>query len=219
MQYNCVTNEVHIVAPLRCCLNAVRHCSTKLRASTAMDVFAIKEACFRRLLSLLKAEFVDAEKEYQHTDVDTDQEEDTEEREEDASVEEKNSDEEDDHDLALGELVETEASFNDQSEQAIVEQLLRESYSCQLGPDCGACSSAVSKGATVLTRNNFHQMARKELDLVVMAQINALKTPADHRGLQTTCSNEVLHPRHRSVPKSIFVHAISRTCFKSWCYR
>ena len=80
------------------------------------------------------------------------------------------------NDLSYGELVETEASLDDQSEQATIEQLLRESCTCQLGPLGGACSSAVSKEATVLTRNNCLQMARKELDLVVMTQINALRT-------------------------------------------
>lgn len=51
------------------------------------------------ILSLLVAEFADAERKYQHTDVDTDQEEDTKEREEDASAK-KTSIEEDDHDLS-----------------------------------------------------------------------------------------------------------------------
>ena len=55
------------------------------------------------VLSLLEAEFANAEREYQHADVDTDQEEGTEERQEDASAE-KTSDEEDDHDLSHGEL-------------------------------------------------------------------------------------------------------------------
>ena len=82
------------------------------------------------------------------------------------------------NDLSYGELVETEASLDDQSEQATIEQLLRESCTCQLGPHGVACSSAVSKEAIVLTRNNCLQMARKELDLVVMAQINTLRTPA-----------------------------------------
>ena len=50
------------------------------------------------VLSLLEAEFADAERKYQHADVNTDQEEGMEEREEDTSAE-KNSDEEDDHDL------------------------------------------------------------------------------------------------------------------------
>ena len=65
---------------------------------------------FGDVLSLLEAEFADAEREYQHTDVDTDQEEDTEEREENPSME-KNSDEEDDHDLTHGKLVETEEAW------------------------------------------------------------------------------------------------------------
>ena len=57
--------------------------------------------------------------EYQYADMDTDQEKDTKEWKEDASAE-KNSDEKDDHYLSHGELVETEASLDDQSEQASI---------------------------------------------------------------------------------------------------
>ena len=102
-----------------------------------MDVFTDRRSlALGDVLSLLEAE-------YQHADMDTDQQEDTEEREEDASTE-KTSDEEDDHDLSHGELVETKASLDDQSEQAKIEQLLRESCGCQLGPHGVACSSTVS---------------------------------------------------------------------------
>ena len=69
-------------------LSAIRRCSTKLRPSTAMDVFTDQQSlALGDVLLLLEAEFADAEREYQHADMDTDQEEDTEEREEDASAE------------------------------------------------------------------------------------------------------------------------------------
>ena len=38
MQYDCITNDVHVVAPFAVRLSAVRRCSTKLRPCTAMDV-------------------------------------------------------------------------------------------------------------------------------------------------------------------------------------
>ncbi len=79
--------------------------------------------------------------------------------------------------MAHGELVEMEASLDDQSEQAKIEQLLRDSCSCQLGPYGGPCSSAVSKEAIVPCQNNCLQMARKEFNLAVMAQSYALSTP------------------------------------------
>ena len=44
--------------------------------------------------------------------------------------------------------------------------------------DIVACSSVLSKEAIILTRNSCLQMARNDLDLFVMAQINALRTPA-----------------------------------------
>ena len=116
--------------------------------------------------------------------------------------------------------------MDDQSEQAKIEQLLRESCGCQLGPHGVACSSAVSKEAIVLTRNNCLQMARKELDLVVMAQINALRTPAAHRS-PSAHSQEDFRPRAQmkfflqgvQVCQKVFlfVHAISRTRFKNLC--
>ena len=91
----------------------------------------------------------------------------------------------------------------------------RESCSYQLGPHGGACSSVVSKEVIVLTRNNCLQMAKKKLDLVVLAQINALRKPAAHKSpsahgqLQEDfrCSNEVLSLRHTRVPRSIFVYS------------
>ena len=56
-----------------------------------MDMFADQRSlALGDILLILEAEFADTEGEYQHTDVDTDQEKDTEEREEDASIE-KNS--------------------------------------------------------------------------------------------------------------------------------
>ena len=97
------------------------------------------------ILLLLEDKFAEAERKYHHADVNTDQEEDTKEWEDDANTE-KTWDEEDDHDLLHGELVETEASLDDQSEQAKIEQLLRESCGCQLGPHGGACSSAFQRG-------------------------------------------------------------------------
>ena len=119
-----------------------------------MDVLADRRSlALGDVLSLLEAEFVDDERKYQHADVDTDQEENKEEREEDASTE-KNSDE-DDHDLSHSELVETKASLDDQSEQAKVEQLLRESCGFQLGPHGVACSGTVSKEAIVLNKEQL----------------------------------------------------------------
>ena len=102
MQYNCITNEVHVVAPFRRSFE----CNTTLFDEvTALYgngcvCWSTKQA-LGDVLSLLEAEFADAEREFQHTDVNTDQEDDTEEQEEDTSTE-KNSDEEDGHDLAHG---------------------------------------------------------------------------------------------------------------------
>ena len=103
--------------------------------------------------------------------------------------------------------------MDDQSEQAKIEQLLRESCSCQLGPHGGACSSAVSEEAIVLTRNNCLQMARKELDLVVMAQINALRTPAAHRS-PSAHGQEDFRPR---TQMKYFLQGV-QVCQKVFCF-
>ena len=76
--------------------------------------------------------------------------------------------------LSHSKLIKTEASLNDKSEQVRVDQLLDGIlvYSgCLLGPHGGACPSAVFREKIVLTRNSCLQMARKELDIVVMAQL------------------------------------------------
>ena len=68
-----------------------------------------------------------------------------------------------------------------------MDDFLSESCGCKLGPHHAACSSVVSKVAIVQTRNNCLQMTRVELDLVIMAQFNALRTqasdqpPSQHR--------------------------------------
>ena len=91
--------------------------------------------------------------------------------------------------------------MDDQSEQAKIEQLLRESCSCQLGPHGGACSSAVS------------EEARKELDLVVMAQINALRTPAAHRS-PSPHGQEDFRPR---AQMKYFLQGV-QVCQKVFCF-
>lgn len=160
-----------------------------------MEVFALgRNLAAEDVLSLLEAEFADAEREYEGADVGTEQEEDAEEQEEDVGAEQKISDEEEDNDSSCGEPVEMEASLVDQSEEAKVEELLRESCGCKLGPRGEACSSVVPKEAIVLTRNNCLQMTGKELDLVVTAQINSLRTPATHRS-PSTHGQEDIRPR------------------------
>ena len=77
--------------------------------------------------------------------------------------------------MIQGELVEIESSFEDRTEQVKVDDFLSESCGCKLGPHHVACSSVVSKGAIVHTRNNCLQMTRVELDLVIMAQIIHLR--------------------------------------------
>ena len=128
--------------------------------------------------------------------------------------------------MAHGELVEMEASLDDQSEQAKIEQLLRDSCNCQLGPYAGPCSSAVSKEAIVPCQNNCLQMARKELNLAVMAQSYAPSTPAAHRSLSAH-GQENFRPHaqmkfsYTSMPKIFCLLMPFREPASNqlWCYR
>ena len=106
----------------------------------------------------------------------------------------EDSDEEDGHVVSThtpcfeqGACVEIESSFEDQSEQMKVDQFLAKSCGCKLGPQGAACSSVVLKQAIVQTRNNCLQMTNHELDLVIMAQINAQRTM-----LLTDCAHIVV---------------------------
>ena len=176
------------------------------------------------VLSLLETQFEDAERVYQRTDVGTSQEEEDAEEDEDVGDEQKNTDDEEDDDSAQGEPVEMEASLDDTSEQAKVEELKRESCGCKLGPHGVACCSVLSKEAIILTRNNCLQMARNELDLVAMAQINALRTtaavgsPASHDQGDFRSRAHMkffLHGIQVCQKVLLFVRAMSRTRFKN----
>ena len=59
-----------------------------------------------------------------------------------------------------------------------LDDFLSKSCGCNLGPHHVACSSIVYKVAIVQTSNNCLKMSRNEVDVVIMAQINALMTQA-----------------------------------------
>ena len=100
----------------------------------------------------------------------------------------EDSDEEDSHVVSThepcvepGACTEIESSFKDQSEQMKVDHFLAKSCGCKLGLQGAACSSVVSKQVIVRARNNCLQMTNHELDLVIVAQINAQRTRAADR--------------------------------------
>ena len=116
------------------------------------------------VMSLLEAEFDDAESEYQHGRLETHPDEIASEPEENSDDEHKKGEEESGS-MIQGELVKIESSLENRTEQVKVDDFLSESCGCKSGPHHVACSSVVSKGAIVQTRNNCLQMTRLSLIL------------------------------------------------------
>ena len=84
-------------------------------------------------------------------------------------------------------LISFENSSDDFEENAIVERFIAETCWCQLGPQQTACSVQLSRKTMELTRNNCHQMTRQQLYLVILSQLNALRTnkeevPSSYQG-------------------------------------
>ena len=139
----------------------------------------------------LQAEFDDLDAEYQGSEV------------EDADFEYSDGDDEQtvplDASLSIGtteeevhqlpnsivsnESVDIESSFDDQEEKTAVERFIVETCKCQTGPGKTACSSQLSRETVELTKNNCRQVTREQLDLVIMAQVNALRTIASKKFL------------------------------------
>ena len=78
--------------------------------------------------------------------------------------------------VASHEEIGVDSSFEDLEEKAAVQRFVSDTCKCQLGPAKTACSQQLSRKAIESTRNNCHQMTRQQLDLVIMSQVNALRT-------------------------------------------
>lgn len=98
--------------------------------------------------------------------------------------------------------VEIKTSFSDEKEIQKVDQFFSDSCKCQQGPKGTLCSTALLKELILTTRNNCHQLTRHELDLAVMAQINALRTPTSDRDHELHDSSKV------SANMLFFIHGI-----------
>ena len=105
-------------------------------------------------------------------------------------------------------VVEVERSFEDKREESLVDEFLAKTCGCQLGSLKSPCSMVVSRKTIVQTRNNCHQMSAKELNLVIMSQLNALRTHVDDK---PSSSGEF-----RPTTK-YFIHGIP-ICQKMFCF-
>ena len=116
--------------------------------------------------------------------------------------------------MIQGELVEVKSSFEDRTEQVKVDDFLSESCDCKLGPHHVACSSVVSKGAIVHTRNNDLQMTRVELNLVLIAFAISRRT------MHTECCflvhSYISHRCSYCCQKSIFFKNYAQRSLFAW---
>ena len=205
---------------------------SELRLRTAMEPLSRgRRVPLDEVLSVLEREFDDAEREYDLAYQETTSEDDLEEREYldnrgEGSDEEEGGDAVSTHPPCVENnmSVEIESSFEDQSEQSKVEHFLGQSCGCKLGPKGATCSSVVSKQAIVQTRNNCLEMTARELDLVIMAQINAQRTHAADRlssyrgqGDFRPSMKFFFHGVQICQKMFLFLHTIARTRFKSLC--
>ena len=104
-----------------------------------------------------------------------------------------------------------ERSIEDKREESLIDEFLAKTCGCQLGSLKSPCSTVVSHKTIVQTRNNCHQMSAKELDLVIMSQLNALRTHVDDKP-----SSSGAHIEFRPTTK-YFIHGIP-ICQKMFCF-
>ena len=103
-------------------------------------------------------------------------------------------------------------SLEDEQEQDAISKFLSETCGCTLGPNKTPCSRQLSQQTISQTHNNCLQLNRSELDLVIMAQLNALRTnvvdkPYNYRG-----KSETFRPFTK-----FFLHGI-QICRKTFCF-
>ena len=115
--HNCVTTSVHVGASVRCSLDRNLTLFEEVTASYAMESsLRQRGVTLEEVMSLLEAEFDDAESEYQHGRLETHPDEIASEPEENSDDEQKEGEEESGY-ITEGELVKIESSFEDRTEQ------------------------------------------------------------------------------------------------------
>ena len=112
----------------------------------------------------------------------------------------------------------------DVSEAERVSLFFTNGCGCKLGPKNASCSSVVSKELAVQCRNNCQQLEDSELDMVVLSQLQALRTHPDQPLHETRRSIVASTQRHTSLyfhklriclETFLFVHSIGHSRFKS----
>ena len=84
----------------------------------------------------------------------------------------------DDSQSVVGEY-QLDLSDLDASEAEKVSSFFSSGCGCKLGPKGSSCSSIITRDLAVLCRNNCQQLDDSELDMVVLSQLQALRTHPD----------------------------------------
>ena len=94
------------------------------------------------------------------------------------------------------ELSENELSFSDSREHNAIDSFFAKGCGYQLGSKKIPCSSTISKELAISARNACLQLDSSELDLVVLAQLQALRTHSQQRVLDACHTSSVRQHSH-----------------------
>ena len=114
-----------------------------------------------------------------------------------------------------------ESSLEDRQEEDRIATFVRETCGCRLGPNKQPCCVRVSESTIRQTRNNCFQMSKQDLDLIVMAQINVLRT----HSMELPTPSEQFRPSTKYFMHGIpicqtffrFLHILSSKRYKNIC--
>ena len=124
-----------------------------------------------------------------------------------------------------GEDTPIERSFEDKEEEEAIRRFVELTCGCNLGPKKTPCSNQLSLSTISQTRNNCLQLTRSELDLVIMAQVNAFRTsavdkPSTYRGKSDTFRPYTGYSMHglRICRKTFsFLHTVGKERMENLC--
>ncbi|SMN01906.1 hypothetical protein SPONL_198 [uncultured Candidatus Thioglobus sp.] len=116
-------------------------------------------------------------------------------------------------------VIELELSSSDLTEAEKVNTFFSNGCACKLGPKGANCSSVLSRNLAVTTRNNCLQLERNELDLVILSQIQALRThpdqPTGERRSSGLHMSFFFHKLRVCLNTFLFIHGINHKRFEA----
>ena len=92
--------------------------------------------------------------------------------------------------------IQPDLSDIDTSEVEKVSLFFDKGFGCKLGPKNSSCSSVIARDLAVQCRNNCQQLESSELDIIVMSQLQALRTHPDQPLHESRHSGDTSTQRH-----------------------